>query len=245
MNMWLTLAFLFFVGSLAGWFLELFYRHFADPERKWMNPGFCTGPYVPLYGFGLCILFLMGMLEDESWIADPVLNKIVFFLFAAVAMTALEYLAGIICLKLLKVRLWDYSGLPGNLQGIICPQFSLAWALLGAVYYFLVHPYVLGALGWLSRNLAFSFFIGLFFGVFLIDVIHSAQIVAKLKAFADANDVVVRYEALKAHIRKNQEKAAQKYHFFSPFRSLRPINEHLKEMFISREKVRRAGKKRH
>ena len=51
MNLALTLADLFFIGSTLGWVLELFYRHrfsAANPEHKWINPGFCVGPYVPL-----------------------------------------------------------------------------------------------------------------------------------------------------------------------------------------------------
>lgn len=69
MSMFLTLAFLFFVGSVAGWVLELFFRRFlsdANPERKWINPGFCTGPYLPLYGVGLCVLYLIVSLERFS-----------------------------------------------------------------------------------------------------------------------------------------------------------------------------------
>ena len=65
----LTLSFLFFMGSVAGWVLELFFRRFfssANPERKWINPGFCTGPYVPLYGLGLCALYLIVSLEKYS-----------------------------------------------------------------------------------------------------------------------------------------------------------------------------------
>ena len=45
MNIFLILAFLFFIGSVSGWVLELFFRRFfsrANPERKWINPGFCT-----------------------------------------------------------------------------------------------------------------------------------------------------------------------------------------------------------
>lgn len=47
MNMFLTLAYLFFIGSTLGWVAELLYRRFlsgANPERKWINPGFCVGP---------------------------------------------------------------------------------------------------------------------------------------------------------------------------------------------------------
>lgn len=63
MNTFLVLAFLFFIGSTFGWVLELFYRRFFsrnNKERKWINPGFCTGPYLPLYGSGLCLLYLIA-----------------------------------------------------------------------------------------------------------------------------------------------------------------------------------------
>ena len=66
LGIFLTLAFLFFIGSVFGWVLELFFRRFIsanNPERKWINPGFCVGPYLPLYGSGLCILFLIASLE--------------------------------------------------------------------------------------------------------------------------------------------------------------------------------------
>lgn len=233
MDLFLVLAFLFFIGSVFGWILEVFYRRFisaANPERKWINPGFCTGPYLPLYGCGLCLLYLISSLEDRNLISNPVWNRVFLFACMAVTMTVIEYIAGILSIKVAKVRLWDYSREWGNIQGIICPKFSLAWAVLGGVYYFLVHPHILEALHWLSQNLAFSFVIGLFFGVFIIDVAHSANLVAKLKQFADENDVVVRYEVLKSQIRKKREEAEEKYHFFQPFRTERPLLEHLREM---------------
>ena len=239
MNLFLELAFLFFMGSLAGWVLEVLFRRFissANPERRWINPGFCTGPYIPLYGFGLCLMYLIASLEKRSVIDSPVWNKVVLFAAMAVCMTVIEYIAGILSLKILKVRLWDYTGEWGNIQGIICPKFSLIWAVLGAAYYFLIHPRILSAIHWLSQNLAFSFVIGFFFGVFIIDVAHSAQLVAKLKAFAEENDVVVRYETLKADIRRHYEKTAQKYHFFRPLHTERPLSEHLKEMRNTFEK---------
>lgn len=242
MNLFLTLAFLFFIGSTFGWVLELFYRRFissSNPERRWINPGFCTGPYLPIYGNGLCALYLLASLEGRL----PWMNKFVMFLFMAVAMTGIEYIAGLCYLKITKVRLWDYSDQWGNIQGIICPLFSLYWAVGGALYYFLIHPHILNALEWLSQNLAFSFVIGMFFGVFTIDFIHSANLVAKLKAFADENNVVVRYEALKLHIRQAEGKSKKKYHFFRPFESETPLREHLKQMADTLEQRKRKSKR--
>ena len=241
MNLFLTLAFLFFIGSSFGWVLELFYRRFissSNPERKWINPGFCTGPYLPIYGNGLCALYLLASLEGRL----PWMNKFVMFLFMAVAMTGIEYIAGLCCLKIAKVRLWDYSDQWGNIQGIICPLFSLYWAVGGALYYFLIHPHILGALDWLSRNLAFSFVIGMYFGVFLLDFAHSANLVVKLRAFAKEYNVVVRYEALKLHIRQAEDAAKHKYHFFRPFNSEQPLREHLKQMVgdLEKRKIKKA-----
>ncbi len=247
MGFFLTLAFLFFIGSLSGWIIELLFRRFisrANPERKWINPGFCTGPYLPLYGSGLCLLFLVASLENFNFIQNPIGNKIALFAAMAVLMTVIEYIAGIFCLKVAKVRLWDYTGEWGNIQGIICPKFSLIWALLGAVYYFFIHPYILDALIWLSNNLAFSFFIGLFFGVFAIDVAHSVQLTAKLKKYAEDNGVIVKYEHFKLQIRKFGEKNKKKYGFLLPLRLDRPISEYLKEHIDAFEKIKLKIKKK-
>ena len=242
MNLFLELAFLFFIGSVFGWVLELLFRRFissANPERKWINPGFCMGPYLPLYGSGLCLFDLIASLEKYALIKDLIWNQVAILLAMGAAMTLIEYIAGIWCLKVSRVRLWDYTGKWGNIQGVICPQFSIIWAAFGTAYYFLVHPRILNALQWLSNNLAFSFFIGLFFGVFIVDAVHSAQLVAKLKKFAEENNVIIRYEAIKAHIRIRQEELKQKYHFFSPFRSEKPLPEFLKELRDSFEIHRR------
>lgn len=229
MNLFLILAFLFCTGSLSGWVLELFYRRFfssANPGRRWINPGFCTGPYLPLYGSGLCILYLIASLKDIF----PSLTGPVIFILMAVSMTVIEYISGLWCLKRNKIRLWDYSDEWGNIQGLICPRFSLYWAILGAVYYFLIHPRILTALSWLAKNLAFSFVIGMFFGVFAVDFAHSAHFASKLKAIAEEYEIVVHYEELKSHIRAHREEAKQKYRFFLPFRTELPLREHLKAM---------------
>ena len=62
---------LFVIGSLVGWVLELFFRRFVS-QKKWMNPGFLTGPYLPIYGFGVAVLYGVSNipLGIESYIVD-------------------------------------------------------------------------------------------------------------------------------------------------------------------------------
>lgn len=234
MNVFLILAFLFFMGSVIGWGIEVVFRRFfsgSNPERKWINPGFLTGPYLPLYGFGLTILYLIASCEEYSNISDPVLNKIVLFIFMAACMTIIEYIAGVIFIRGMKVKLWDYSNMWGNVQGIICPLFSLFWAILGALYYFLVHPHILSALDWLSRNPAFSFVIGFFYGVFLLDVVYSTKLVVKLRRFAAEKQIVIRYEELKERVRQVNFANRVKLGFFFSLHTQLPTDERLAELY--------------
>lgn len=238
MSAFLTLAYLFFIGSILGWVVELLFRRFissANPERKWINPGFCVGPYVPLYGFGLCILYLLAALGQARGV-NSAGSRALLFVGMAASMTAIEYIAGILCLRLMKLRLWDYSHEWGNIQGLICPKFSVFWAAASAGYYFCVHPYILDALNWLSENLAFSFVIGFFFGVFSIDVAYSAHLVSRMRRFAQENGVIVKYENLKAHIRSAQDELKEKTNFLFPFRSSHSLIEHMRNSQGTMEK---------
>ena len=153
MNIFLIFAFLFFIGSVFGWVLELFYRRFFsrnNPERKWINPGFCIGPYLPLYGTGLCFLYLIASIQQYSPAASEPWHTIILIIVMMLTMTIIEYIAGFISLHSFHVRLWDYSEERANIQGIICPKFSAFWGILGTVYYYLVHPYILEVISTLN-----------------------------------------------------------------------------------------------
>ena len=194
MKEWLILAFIFFIGSLAGWLLELIFRRFfsrANPSRKWINPGFLVGPYLPLYGFSLCVVYLL----------------------MALSVTLIEYFAGLIFIKGMHVKLWDYSDEKFNIQGIICPKFTFFWYLLSAIYYFLIHPNIIHSIEWLAGNLWFSFFVGLFYGVFLIDVGYSLNILNNIQKFAKENDIIVQYEAFRKHIGELRNEFKEKERF--------------------------------
>lgn len=241
MNDFILLSFLFSSGCSIGWVLEVVFRRFFsanNPEREWINPGFLTGPYLPLYGFGLSMLYLLAGLEKQAWLSDPLGNKLLLFALMALGMTAIEYAAGLLCVRVFKVKLWDYSDCWGNLQGLICPLFSLFWAILGAVYYFLIHPHIQKALLWLSHNLAFSFVIGFFYGVFVLDLVQSTRLIFRLKRFAGEKQILIRYEDLKEHLRqKHFSRRVKRSFFFSMLREL--DNEEFMREVLEDEKEKR------
>jgi hypothetical protein len=51
----------------------------------------------------------------------------------AIGVTAVELIFGVIFNIILKMRVWDYSHLPFNLFGQICPLYTLLWAGLALI----------------------------------------------------------------------------------------------------------------
>lgn len=208
----LVILFLFFVGCILGWCIEVIFRRFVS-AKKWINPGFLIGPYLPLYGSGLVVLYLLSLIHIDSVEAHPLLQKVLIVLIMTVAMTVVEYIAGRIFIVGMHIKLWDYTNEWGNIQGIICPKFSFFWGLISALYYFLLHQHVLDAVYWLSDHLTFSFFIGFFYGVFVIDCVVSFNLMNKVKKLADEYEVIVRVEELKKRIADEKERRKEKASF--------------------------------
>ena len=133
MVIFLDIVFLFFIGCTFGWVLELFYRRLA--HGYWVNPGFLVGPYLPIYGFGLCTLTVIYLTFYEMH-----LPSILVIILMGAAMTLIEFIGGLSFVNK-SVKLWDYSNNWGNYKGIICPLFSLIWTFISALYYFFLSNY--------------------------------------------------------------------------------------------------------
>ena len=211
---------------MIGWGLEVVYRRYFS-QKRWVNPGFLTGPCLPIYGFSLCTLYLMTRLEHNIPVSEKWLEKTILFVLMALAITALEYLVGTIMSSAFHIRLWDYSECKWNIKGMICPQYSFYWMILSAVYYFLIHPHTLDALEWLSNNLAFSFGIGFFYGIFVIDVVYSGHVMNYIRRFADENEIVIRLEALRKEIQEGFEKRRPR--FLLSLKPEKPLYDMLEE----------------
>ena len=110
----------FYIYCFLGWCFESTYV--SIHQRKWVNRGFMRGPFLPLYGSGAVImLFVTIPVRDNIFLT---------FLFGAIGATILEYFTGAAMEALFKVRYWDYSDQPFNLNGHICLGTTIAWGFL-------------------------------------------------------------------------------------------------------------------
>ena len=195
---------LFAIGSLIGWIIELFFRRFVS-QKKWMNPGFLTGPYLPIYGFGVLVLYAVSNIP--LGITNQIADIIVRILIIGVGMTVVEFIAGLIFIKGLKVKLWDYSDRKGNIMGIICPSFSLIWLVVGSLYYFLLNPFLVEGISWISENLIYTYFVGMVMGAMAVDFAYSIHLATKLKEYKEIANL--RFEDFKKEL-KNRLKNIRK-----------------------------------
>lgn len=187
---------IFFIGALIGYVIEVLFRRFVS-RKKWMNPGFLCGPWLPLYGFGLS--FLYAICEYMNFTSLPVwTDTIIKLVVITIMMTLIEYIAGLIFIKGMKIKLWDYSKQWGNIQGIICPLYSFFWGVIGFAYYILIHNFINDIIeAWAQYPLS-SFFVGILLGLFLCDLGMSLHLATKISNYAKEKNVVVRFEEMKS-----------------------------------------------
>lgn len=78
---------------------------------------------------GLLFLLLGGINNWLPWDMSLAFQVVI----GTVMVTAVEFAAGLILNVWLGLGIWNYSELPGNVLGQICPQFTAAWAGLSLV----------------------------------------------------------------------------------------------------------------
>lgn len=105
---------LFFVGAFLYYFLEVLFRGYS-----FLAMAICGG---------LCFL-LCGAINEK----DRCMPLVLQMATAAVEITVIELIAGLILNVSLGLNMWDYSSMPGNVLGQICPQFMVVWFFLSAV----------------------------------------------------------------------------------------------------------------
>ncbi len=113
------LLLLFFGYSFIGWVWECTYC--AIKSRTLVNRGFLRGPIIPIYGCGAVLMTLVTAPLKGLWVA--------IFFAGMLLCTLLEYVTGAVMEKIFKVRYWDYTQDPLNLNGYICLPVSLAWGV--------------------------------------------------------------------------------------------------------------------
>jgi uncharacterized membrane protein len=158
--------------SFVGWVVESLFRSYQ--EGRWVNAGFLSGPFIPIYGFGALIISFIALGAQRM---DPPLAWALIVL----SPTVLEYGSAWLLESFFGLSLWDYRDEKFNLHGRICLKFSLYWALLAVVNKEVLEPWVFGLIRSVGPSMAY-FYAGALTAYFLMDLVHSIRAVFNFKA---------------------------------------------------------------
>lgn len=78
---------------------------------------------------GIC--FILFSVIAEKLRGQRLLYKAIL---CALAVTAVEFIFGIVFNIILRMQVWDYSGVPLNFLGQICLLYTVIWGILGLVF---------------------------------------------------------------------------------------------------------------
>lgn len=164
---------LFIIYSFLGWCMEMVVCYIATKE--WVNRGFLIGPICPIYGCG-CLLIILLL---DRYLKDP----IVLFVMAMLLCSLLEYFTSYLMEKLFKARWWDYSHKKYNINGRICLDNIFAFGILGLLMMYLVNPFVVKILEYVSLNIINVMAIVIAI-IFIIDNLISLKVISSFKSVA-------------------------------------------------------------
>lgn len=138
--------FFFFLCAVSGFLWEVLIMYLKD--GNFANRGFLYGPWLPIYGVGAVLLYLvLGQKEllragrkekrSPSGFSAPIPTKkhpIRVFLLSMLFGTGLELFIGCFLDNVWNLRYWDYTSYPMNFHGYICLWSALGFGVAGMLW---------------------------------------------------------------------------------------------------------------
>ena len=125
----LYLILIFMIGAVVGYIYEVIFYLIQDHQL--INRGVLYGPYLPIYGAGAVFIYFLKPLKK---------HPILLFISSMLITGILEYIIGLYCLKINNIRLWEYTGLFMNIQGLVCLRSVITFAIGGLILIYIVDP---------------------------------------------------------------------------------------------------------
>ena len=191
---------LFFIYSFIGYMVEMI-RVSIMEKKLVLSRGYLIGPYLPIFGFGGCLMVLL-LSKYQG-------DNIVIFILSIVICCSLEYFTSYLMEKIFKLRWWDYSNRKLNINGRICLENGIYFGITGVCLLSFLNPFVSNLIYDLDNNVLYILGIGVFI-VMLGDFIISTISTLRLKLDTDM------YSNIDAtsRIKKEVFDSLRKYMFF-------------------------------
>lgn len=153
---------MFLIGSIIGFVWE----NVLSIIFPSIESGILYGPWVPIYGFGVCIIIFIERLVFNRFKVNRFLKIFFMTLLIMLIVTGLEFLGGILIKEFLHRTLWDYSKFKFNIGKYICLEITLLWGVMSLLFVYVVKPIIEKFIYKIPRWVSI-----LVFGILIIDFI--------------------------------------------------------------------------
>ncbi len=107
-----------------------------------LNSGLLHGPWVPVYGFGICIIILIERFVFNRIKVNKFWKIVIMLLLIMIVVTGVEYLGGVFINAVFDKSLWDYSDLKFNIGKYIALEITAIWGVLSLIFVYVVKPWL-------------------------------------------------------------------------------------------------------
>ena len=174
---------LIIVGSIVGFIIENV-RTCIIKDHCILRQGLLYGPFIPVYGAGLLLLFLVyknKIFQHKNIIVKIIISFVLGFILGSI----IEFIFSYAQEKIFGTISWSYKHLKYNFHGRISLKHASLWGLLGIAFNMLLLPPLLKLKEKLDKKWIriVTYVITM---LFIIDIIISS--VACLRATARRNN---------------------------------------------------------
>lgn len=181
--------FIFYTYCFLGWCFESAYVSLRDGHL--INRGFLRGPFLPLYGSGATMMYVVSLPFQE--------HVILTYFAGCIGATALEYITGVTMEALFNVRYWDYTRKKFNFQGHICLSSTIAWGFLTIFMTRVIHRPIERFMFTIPPRL-------LWYITLLLTFYLAADLALSVKAAMDLRMVLIKMQRIKEEMERMQRR---------------------------------------
>lgn len=155
----------FFAFAFVGWCWEVGLHVVTD--GVFVNRGFFHGPWLPIYGGGVAMIVVLL----ARWRANPPAELVSIVVLCG----CVEYFTSLYLEVTKGMRWWDYTGYFLNLNGRICGEGLLVFAVGGMAAVYILVPILDAMWSRLNRKIIIPICIVLLVA-FAVDFVYSAKV---------------------------------------------------------------------
>ncbi len=155
----------FFAFAFVGWCWEVGLHVIAD--GAFVNRGVLHGPWLPIYGGGVTLIVVLL----ARWRSDPPAELVSIVLLCGFV----EYFTSLFLEMTKGMRWWDYTGYFLNINGRICAEGLMVFAIGGMAAVYIVVPILDALWSRVDRKILVPVCI-ILLTVFIADLIYSGRV---------------------------------------------------------------------